>query len=148
MKRRTGVWGLSLLGLAACAGAGLGVMNGLELGSGPTPPPTFGFGTAASAERIARWDVNAFPDGKGLPAGSGTVQEGAQVFARACASCHGADGAGGQGAAGGTLVGNEPWTDQPGTDAIGGYWPYATTLYDYIRRAMPQMAPGTLTAND
>jgi cytochrome c len=45
-------------------------------------------------------------------------------------------------------VGNAPWTDYPGTSAIGGYWPYATTLYDYIRRAMPQTAPGTLTANE
>jgi cytochrome c len=144
MKRRTGVWALAALGLAACAGAGLGVMTA----GSPGAPTRFGFGTPASAERIARWDVNAFPDGKGLPAGSGTVAEGAAVFVRSCAACHGQTGEGGQGAAGGTLVGNEPWTDQPGTTAIGGYWPYATTLYDYIRRAMPQTAPGTLTANE
>jgi mono/diheme cytochrome c family protein len=124
------------------------VMNGLELGSAPQSPATFGFGTVATAERIAQWDVNAFPDGKGLPAGSGTVAQGAQVFARSCASCHGAEGTGAQGVQGGSLVGNAPWTDQPGTSAIGGYWPYATTLYDYIRRAMPQTSPGTLTANE
>jgi cytochrome c len=148
MRRSTALWGLALLGMVACAGAGLGVVNNLQLGSAPAAPATFGFGTAASAERVARWDVNAFPDGKGLPPGGGTVQQGAEVFARACASCHGESGTGGQGAAGGTLVGNEPWGEYPGTDAIGGYWPYATTLYDYIRRAMPQMTPGTLTADE
>jgi S-disulfanyl-L-cysteine oxidoreductase SoxD len=144
MKRRTGVWALAALGLAACAGAGLGVMSAGPGGA----PERFGFGTPASADRIARWDVNAFPDGKGLPSGSGTVSEGAAVFVRSCAACHGQTGEGGAGGAGGTLVGNAPWTDQPGTNAIGGYWPYATTLYDYIRRAMPQTSPGTLTANE
>ena len=152
MNRRMMVSALGVLGLAACAGAGLSMMEGMSMSPAPTTPATFGFGTAASAERIARWDVNAFPDGKGLPAGSGNVQEGAQVFARSCAACHGETGEGGgggaAGGAGGTLVGNAPWTDYPGTSAIGGYWPYATTLYDYIRRAMPQTSPGTLTANE
>jgi mono/diheme cytochrome c family protein len=145
MKKRVAIWGLGLLGLAACAGAGIGVMNGLELAPAPTPPSTFGFGTAASAERVAQWSVNVFPDGAGLPSGSGSVSEGGAVFQRSCASCHGENADGG---AGGTLVGTEPWEEYPGTDAIGGYWPYATTLYDYIRRAMPQNAPGTLTANE
>jgi S-disulfanyl-L-cysteine oxidoreductase SoxD len=147
-RRRPLLAGMSLLGLAACASAGVAVAGGLgdlPLASAPAAPTTFGFGTAASAARIAQWDINAFPDGKGLPTGSGTVAEGAQVFARACAGCHGANADGGSA---GTLVGTAPWTDQPGTTAIGGYWPYATTIYDYVRRAMPQNAPGTLTANE
>jgi cytochrome c len=145
MKRRVAVWSLGLLGAAACAGAGLSVMDGLSLGNPPTPPTTFGFGSAASSERVSQWSVNVFPDGAGLSAGSGTVAEGAAVYERSCAACHGANGEGGSAE---TLVGTAPWEEYPGTGAIGGYWPYATTLYDYIRRAMPQTTPGTLTANE
>ena len=85
------------------------------------------------------------PDGRGLPAGSGTVAGGATVYAQRCASCHGANGEGG---AGDQLVSTTPWGEWPVDAAVGNYWPYATTLYDYIVRAMPMDAPGTLSAND
>jgi cytochrome c len=85
------------------------------------------------------------PDGVGLPPGSGTVAAGAAVYQQRCASCHGADGTQGRS---GALVGTEPWAEWPVNPTVGNYWPYATTLYDYIVRAMPQDRPGSLTADE
>ena len=110
----------------------------------PQAPGRFGFGSDASAERIARWDVDVKPDGEGLPRGRGTVAEGERVFQLYCVACHGPTGTEGPND---QLVGTEPWTDWPGSATVGGYWPYATTLYDYISRAMPQLAPGMLTTD-
>jgi len=122
-------------------------------------PTRFGLGTPATPEAIAALDIDVRPDGTGLPDGSGTAIAGRDVYARACAACHGANGEGGAAEA---LVGSDPpgiapfgpeyerWRngrpDVPFT--IGNYWPYATTVFDYVRRAMPATAPGTLTAND
>ena len=107
-------------------------------------PATFGFGRPADAARIAAWDIDVRPDGTGLPPGSGTAAAGAVVYQQRCAACHGADGTGGRND---ILVATDPWVDWPVKPAVGNYWPYATTLYDYIRRAMPQDAPGSLTAD-
>ncbi len=107
-------------------------------------PGRFGFGTEASAARVALWDVDVKPDGEGLPAGRGTVVEGEAVYMLHCVSCHGPTGTEGPNE---RLVGTEPWEDNPGSRTVGAYWPYATTLYDYIRRAMPQLTPGILTAD-
>jgi len=110
------------------------------------PPERFGFGTRAPSDQIAAWSIHVYPDGTGLPAGEGTVQEGADVFARTCASCHGATGTEGPND---RLVGREPWEDAPPrTRTVGNYWGYSTTLYDYIRRAMPQNLPGSLTPDE
>jgi cytochrome c len=123
------------------------------------PSSRFGFGQPATADQIKAIDIDVRPDGTGLPAGKGTSREGAEIYARRCAACHGAKGEGGQADA---LVGVEPKTSAPfgpeyekwrngRTDVpftIGNYWPYATTLFDYIRRAMPTMAPGSLTADE
>jgi S-disulfanyl-L-cysteine oxidoreductase SoxD len=137
---------LVFFGLSACTTAEEPAgSEGLALGSPPSAPERFSFGSPASAEGVAAWSVNVFPDGRGLPPGQGTVAEGAAVFARSCAACHGATGVEGPN---NVLVGTAPWEDYPGTRAIGGYWPYSTTLFDYIRRAMPQMAPGSLTDNE
>ncbi len=93
------------------------------------------------------WDIAVRPDGKGLPPGRGTAQGGAALYAERCASCHGASGREGPFD---RLVGREPRDGFPfGRDprlvkTIGNYWPYATTLYDYIHRAMPLNAPGSL----
>lgn len=122
-------------------------------------PQRFGFGQPATPEAIARLDSDIGPDGTGLPAGRGTPGQGADVYARQCAACHGAKGEGGQAEA---LVGPEPagmapfgpqyeqWRgsrpDVPLT--VGNYWPYATTLFDYVRRAMPPTAPGTLSPDE
>lgn len=110
----------------------------------PQAPAQFGFGSEASEARIALWDVDVKPDGEGLPLGSGTVAEGETVFRTYCIACHGPTGTEGPND---QLVGSEPWEEWPGSSTVGGYWPYATTLYDYIVRAMPQLTPGILTAD-
>jgi cytochrome c len=107
-------------------------------------PDRFSFGTEASAARVASWDIDVKPDGEGLPAGSGTVAQGREVFDLYCLACHGPTGTEGPND---RLVGREPWEDTPTTRTVGNYWPYATTLFDYIRRAMPQLTPGILTAD-
>lgn len=104
----------------------------------------FGFGRPATAEEIAAWDNDVRPDGTGLPAGSGTVSEGAIIYAVNCARCHGATGTEGPyNALVGPMDPNAPWPQSPPT--IGNYWPYATSLYDWIQRAMPFDAPGSLS---
>jgi cytochrome c len=103
-------------------------------------------GRPATPAEIKLWDIDVRADGKGLPAGRGTVAQGKLVFQQNCAACHGSDGtggiydrlAGGQG----TLSGNDP------VKTVGSYWPYATTLFDYIHRAMPYQAPGSLSVDD
>ena len=121
-------------------------------------PEQFGFGRAATAEEVAAWDIDVMPDGTGLPEGEGTAASGAPVYAGQCAICHGASGEGG---IADRLVGYTPESTPPfgpryeewrgdGPDvpySVGNYWPYATTLFDYIRRAMPSNAPGSLEAD-
>lgn len=103
----------------------------------------FHFGRSPTAEEIRAWDIDVAPDGTGLPAGRGTVKEGAKVYAERCAGCHGATGVEGPMP---KLVGGHGTlaTDHP-LKTVGSYWPYATTLYDYIYRAMPFVAPQSLT---
>ena len=109
-------------------------------------PDHFAFGSEAPDVRVALWDIDVKPDGEGLPAGSGTVAEGQAVYATHCVACHGVTGTEGPYD---VLVGPAVWEEWPGAPrTVGGYWPYATTLFDYIRRAMPQLAPGTLTADE
>ena len=98
-------------------------------------PDHFGFGSDASAARVAMWDIDVKPDGEGLPPGSGTVAQGQRVFLTHCVACHGATGTEGPND---RLVGTAAWEQWPNGQTVGNYWPYATTLYDYIRRAMPQ----------
>ncbi|NKB87206.1 MAG: c-type cytochrome [Acidobacteria bacterium] len=109
-------------------------------------PSDFGFGAPASDERIARWDIDIKPDGEGLPTGRGTVSEGATLYAIQCAVCHGATGIEGPDVALAEPGGS--WEDTPTSRAIGVYWPHATTLYDYIQKAMPMATPGTLTPDE
>lgn len=108
---------------------------------------TFGFGQPATPEQIAGWDIDIAPDGAGLPPGSGTVQEGEALFAKLGAKCHGANGEGT--AAAPALVGGLGTldTDKP-VKTVGSYWPYATTLYDFIHRAMPADAPQSLKPDE
>ena len=92
-------------------------------------------GRDATPEEIAAWDISIDPSGAGLPAGSGTAHQGATIFAQKCAACHGENATGKPNDA---LVGGQGTlaTDKP-VKTVGSYWPYATTLFDYIRRAMP-----------
>jgi cytochrome c len=118
--------------LAACAPA--------------TPVQRFGLGDAPTAEQIRGWDIDVRADGAGLPAGSGSVAQGQAIYQARCLACHGVNGekgvaprlAGGQG----TLATKSPVL------TVGSYWPYATTLYDYIHRAMPQDSPQSLTPGE
>ena len=120
----------------------------------PTPrlPDRFGgIGRLASAAEIRAWDIDVSADGVGLPAGSGSYERGVVVYARQCAACHGSNGEGF--APNPRLVGTEPRDFSFAGDlrlakTIGNYWPHATTLFDYINRAMPFAAPGTLPADD
>ena len=113
--------------------------------------PAFGFGEGASPERIAAWDIDIGPDGQGLPPGSGSVERGETLYRLQCVQCHGARGEGSQFEA---LAGRVPGDRFPFSEdrrwpiTVGSYWPYATTLFDYIRRAMPQAAPGSLPPDD
>jgi len=104
-------------------------------------------GRPAAPEEIALWDTSIGPDGAGLPPGSGTPQQGEAVYAARCLPCHGEKGAGkpnDQLVGGlGTLAG-----DQPAVKTVGSFWPYATTLFDYVRRAMPFNAPKSLSDDE
>jgi len=104
-------------------------------------------GKPISPEDLASWDISIGPDGTGLPPGSGTVQQGEAVFAAKCQACHGAKGAG---QPNDRLVGGQGSLpdDRPPVKTIGSYWPYATTLFDYIRRAMPLNESKALTNDE
>jgi len=111
-----------------------------------SPALAFDFGRPATPEEIKLWDIDVQPDGKGLPDGSGTVAQGKQVFAENCTVCHGYNGQGGRND---RLVGGQGTlaSDMP-IKTVGSFWPYATTLFDYIRRAMPYQAPGSLSVDE
>jgi len=125
-----------VLVLAGCASAGAtrGGMEGPNLGREATPA------------QIAGWDISVGPDGAGLPPGRGTPAAGATVYEQKCQACHGAGGAGqpndrlvgGQG----TLASRAP------VKTIGSYWPYATTVFDYVRRSMPYIQPHSLSNDE
>jgi S-disulfanyl-L-cysteine oxidoreductase SoxD len=102
----------------------------------------YGIGRAATPAEIAGWDIDIDRDGHNLPPGSGSVSHGQQIFDAQCASCHGAKG---EGAVGDRLVGGQGTLATPKPiKTVGSFWPYAPTLFDYIRRAMPQNAPESL----
>ncbi len=106
-----------------------------------------GVGRAVSAQDVAAENITVLPDGTGLPLGQGTARQGAAIYAAQCAACHGDRGegradvpalAGGRG----SLASDKPVL------TIGSYWPYATTVWDYINRGMPYTNAGTLSADD
>ncbi|MGH6913665.1 MAG: c-type cytochrome, partial [Geminicoccales bacterium] len=111
----------------------------------------YGFGATPSAKEIAAVDIDAMPDGRGLPPGSGTYAESVEVYATQCAACHGEDlqgipevGIGGDRLIGGrgSLASGSP------AKTIESYWPHATTVFDYVKRAMPFHAPGSLSDDE
>jgi len=104
-----------------------------------------GLGIPVDEDDIAAWDINVLPDGTGLPPGSGTAARGADVYATHCASCHGANGEGGIGA---RLVGGDEPTAMGTQKTIANHWPYATTVFDNIRRSMPFESPRSLSNDD
>ena len=108
--------------------------------------PTYHVGRSPSDQDTRALGIMVAPDGTGLPGGSGTAAAGKEVFTARCASCHGVKGEGGDGPA---LVGGQGTlaTAAP-KRTVGSYWPYATTLWDYVNRAMPFNQPGTLTHDE
>lgn len=133
----------SRLGLVVLLGA-LPLQLG---GSGASPAEPLGIGRVAPPETVANRDITVFPDGSGLPPGRGTARLGRPLYEQQCSACHGLRGeghgeyprlAGGRG----SLT-----TDSP-LPTVGAYWPQATTVWDYIRRAMPYYTPGTLSADE
>lgn len=114
--------------------------------AGPMPKATYGFGAPAPDAELQRF-FSPLPDGRGLPPGSGSVLEGKSLYQQQCASCHGENLQGGLGdrlvGGRGSLVNDDPLKAPVKT--VESYWPYATTLFDYIKRAMPLTAPDSLT---
>src|SRR5215470_2802592 len=104
-------------------------------------------GKPISPEDLASWDISIGPDGAGLPPGSGTAKQGEAVFAAKCQACHGAKGAG---QPNDRLVGGQGSLpgDNPAVKTVGSYWPYATTIFDYVRRAMPYNESKTLSPDE
>ena len=136
--------GLLLAGLllAGCGGESTSGEPGADAG----PPAPLGLGSEATSTEIDGWDIDVRPDGQGLPEGSGTVVEGERVYEAHCMRCHGIFGtdpgwdvlAGGRG----SLDSDEPVL------TVGSFWPHATTLFDYTRRAMPFDNPQSLTVDE
>jgi len=114
--------------------------------AGTTTRETPNLGRPATPAEIAGWDISIPPDGRGLPQGAGTPAEGALVYAQKCQACHGEKGVGGPNdrlvGGQGTLASKTP------VRTVGSYWPYATTVFDYVRRAMPFAQPHSLTDSE
>ncbi|WP_439400497.1 c-type cytochrome (plasmid) [Bradyrhizobium sp. PMVTL-01] len=123
---------------AACA---FGLFSSAALANSPN------LGKVITPEEVAPWDISISPDGAGLPPGSGTPKQGEAVYASKCLACHGEKGAGKPNDALvggiGSLVG-----DKPAVKTVGSFWPYATTIFDYVRRAMPYNESKTLTNDE
>ena len=154
----TGALPAGAMSAAAQTGAGSAERQASS-GATEAQAERFGFGRPAAPEEIAAWDLDVRPDGTGLPEGDGTAASGAPIYAAQCAACHGSNGEGG---IADRLVGYDPASTPPfgpryeawrGDRAdvrfsVGNYWPYATTLYDYILRAMPSASPGSLAPDE
>jgi mono/diheme cytochrome c family protein len=123
---------------AACA---LGLFSSAALADSPN------LGKVITPEEVAPWDISVSPDGAGLPPGSGTPKQGEAVYASMCLACHGEKGAGKPNDA---LVGGigSLAGDKPAMKTVGSFWPYATTIFDYVRRSMPYNETKTLTNDE
>jgi len=123
------------------ASASLLVLSSAALAEGP------GLGRVCTPDEIASWDVSISPDGAGLPPGRGTPKQGEAVYAEKCVACHGEKGAG---KPNDQLVGGRGSLsgEQAPVKTVGSFWPYATTLFDYVRRAMPLNAPKSLSNDE
>ena len=128
---------MSMRKFVAVAGvAALALTTGMAAAESPH------LGKPISAADLKAWDLNILPDGTNLPPGSGTAADGQKIFAEKCVACHGDKGQGGLAA---RLVGGPPKATLDGGKGIANYYPYATTVFDFIRRSMPWNAPRTLS---
>ncbi len=122
-----------------------------DVAPAPAPPARYGIGRTPLASEVKALDIDVNPRGENLPTGRGSAAEGAPIFAAKCAACHGAKGEGL--ATFPKLIGRDPRDftfaqDYRLVKTVGNYWPYATTIYDYVNRAMPLTAPGSLTPHE
>ena len=108
-------------------------------------PTRLGLGSPLTPDELRPFDIDVRRDGAGLPPGHGTVKDGEAVFAQSCAACHGAAGEHPISPALRLTGGKDTLTSPNAVQTVGSYWPYATTLYDYIHRAMPFNAPQSLS---
>jgi mono/diheme cytochrome c family protein len=111
-----------------------------------TDDQRYGIGRQATDAEIQPFDIDVAPSGEGLPPGRGTVSRGAEIYTKKCASCHGPTGV--EGPADRLVGGHGSLRSHEPVKTVGSYWPYATTLYDYIYRAMPFTAPQSLTPEE
>lgn len=111
------------------------------------PAGFWGFGEPATAEQIAGWDIDVRPDGTGLPPGSGSVEDGEMLYEDKCAECHGSFGEG-EGRHPALAGGEGSLQDERPNKTVGSYWPHASTLWDYIHRAMPFREPQSLADDE
>jgi S-disulfanyl-L-cysteine oxidoreductase SoxD len=137
---RFGVGRLIAPGVCAIGVFAIGAFDAAAQQQGP------GLGVEIAPEDYAPWDISIQPDGTGLPPGSGDAAAGAEIYAVQCIACHGVEGANGPND---RLVGGHgTLTDLNQVRTIGSFWPYASTVFDYIRRAMPFQAPQSLTNDE
>lgn len=151
--RRTLTIGL-VLATAACAGDRVAADTATTAGFSSIPARHYGLGRAATAQEIAAVNIDVGPDGEGLPAGVGTAALGADIYLKKCSMCHGPKGLG-MPPAFPLLISRDPKaegftfaSDPKLPKSIGNYWPDATTVFDYVRRAMPLLQPGSLTNDE
>jgi len=136
------------IGVGCAFALSVGTVTGAAADNGYGGP--YGFGSVASAADIAKIDIDVMPDGRGAPPGQGTYEEGKVVYADTCAACHGEDmskpvpGTGAAALRGGrgSLTSGAP------NKTIESYWPYASTVFDFVKRAMPLHAPGSMTDDE
>ena len=124
--------------------AALGVVIACAVGPVAAAEPQLGLGAPLTERELAGWNIDVSPDGTGLPPGQGTVSEGKAVYDAKCASCHGAKG---EGQPANRLVGGSV-RPPSAVKTVGSFWPYATTLYDYVNRAMPWDRPQSLRPDE
>jgi cytochrome c len=136
--RNSAVSAIAASFMALMAGASVALAEGPDLNPGLAP----NLGKPISPADLAPWDITVFPDGANLPPGSGKAADGEKIYAEKCAACHGDKG---QGGIAGQVIGGPPKATLDGGKTIANFWPAATTLFDFIRRAMPYTAPKSLT---
>jgi S-disulfanyl-L-cysteine oxidoreductase SoxD len=135
----------AIAGIAAgvvAGSAGMAVAAGSEQAGNPDQNLRPNLGKPITPADLAPWDITILPDGTNLPPGSGRAADGEKIYVAKCGACHGDKGEGG---IAGRVVGGPPKATLDGGKTIANFWPAATTLFDFIRRAMPYTAPRSLT---
>lgn len=135
--------------IASLLTAALGVFPAITATAGSGYDGPFNFGEPATAADIAKLNIDVMPDGRGAPKGSGNYEKGKAVYTAKCAACHGADLGGVKGTGASALIGGRgSLASGSPKKTVESYWPYASTVFDYVKRAMPFNAPGSLSDDE